>query len=215
MPRPRLPHLHKLTSRHGKTTWYVQRRRGAPRVRIREPYGTPEFEAAYQAALTNTPKPQIIAANGTLEWAWFSYKESGAWSSLKPATRKQRENIMLNVLKNGNPELKAVNRASIIEALDRKKDTPSAARNFLDTMRGLFGWLIQTNRAGADPTAGLKVKRPRTRGFKEWSYEEILQYESRWPLGDARAGYARRLLLHRTAPAAMPPASAGSTSQTV
>ena len=38
MPRPRPPHLHKETTRHGKTVWYVRRTPG-PRVRIKAEVG--------------------------------------------------------------------------------------------------------------------------------------------------------------------------------
>lgn len=50
MPRPRLPHLHKETTRHGVIVWYVRMDRG-PRVRIKETFGTPEFTEAYRLAI--------------------------------------------------------------------------------------------------------------------------------------------------------------------
>jgi hypothetical protein len=56
-------------------------KRGAPKIRIREEYGTPEFEAAYQSAVANAPTrktPEIKASKGSLEWAWLLYKQSGA-----------------------------------------------------------------------------------------------------------------------------------------
>ena len=55
MPRPRPPHLQRGVSRHGKPYWFVQMKRGAPKIRIRGEYGSPEFEAAYQAAVTSAP----------------------------------------------------------------------------------------------------------------------------------------------------------------
>lgn len=184
MPRPRPPYLQRRKTRHGKYIWVVQRGRGAAVVQIRAPYGTVEFDEEYQRALTATrPTPKIRAAAGTLEWAWFAYKQSGAWNALSKTTHKQRDNIMKNVLANGNPCLADITRAVIIDALDRRHNTPSAARNFLDTMRGLYGWLVQSDRVKVDPTTGLKVKRPKSRGFPEWEYNEILQYEAHWPLG--------------------------------
>ena len=54
MPRPRPPHLHRETTRHGKTVWFVRIGKG-PRIRIRGDYGSPEFTEAYQAALNGTP----------------------------------------------------------------------------------------------------------------------------------------------------------------
>ncbi len=50
MPRPRPPHLHREPLKRGEARWYVRVGHG-PRIRIRERYGTPEFEEAYVAAL--------------------------------------------------------------------------------------------------------------------------------------------------------------------
>jgi hypothetical protein len=146
MPRPRPPHLHKTYNRHGTLVWYVQIRRGATKIRIREKYGTPEFEAAYQAALTIAPKakkPEIKASQGTLEWAWLLYKRSGAWqNAISETTRRQRENIMKHVLKNaGSEPLSAIDTAAISDGVDRRSKTPSQAKNFKQTMNQFFIWL--------------------------------------------------------------------------
>lgn len=50
MPRPRPPHLNRETTRHGTVVWYVRRGDG-PRIRIRGEYGSPAFQAAYEAAV--------------------------------------------------------------------------------------------------------------------------------------------------------------------
>ena len=42
MPRPRPPHLHRETTRHGKTVWYVRADKGR-RIRINADFGSPEF----------------------------------------------------------------------------------------------------------------------------------------------------------------------------
>ena len=49
MPRPRPPHLSHERTCHGKSVWYV--RRAGKRVRIKAAFGTPEFDAEYQAAI--------------------------------------------------------------------------------------------------------------------------------------------------------------------
>jgi hypothetical protein len=56
MPRPRPPFLSRESTRHGKSVWYV--RREGKRIRLRSEYGTPEFDAEYQAALSSAPRPQ-------------------------------------------------------------------------------------------------------------------------------------------------------------
>jgi len=56
MPRPRLPHLHRQRTRHGTIVWYVRRDKG-PRIRIRGAFGSPEFKAAYHAAMAGEAAP--------------------------------------------------------------------------------------------------------------------------------------------------------------
>jgi integrase len=186
MPRPRPPHLQRHKTRHGRYVWYVQISAG-PLIRVRGEFGTQEFSDSYTAALARAgtkPAPTIRAAKGTLEWAWLSYKGSSAWAGLSRATKRQRENIMKHVIASaGNEPITAIDRAAIVDGVDRRSHTPFQAKNFVQTMRGLFEWLVDTNKLKVDPTAGVKVKKPKTRGFLEWTYEEILKYEKRWPLG--------------------------------
>lgn len=76
MPRPRPLHLHREATRHGRLVWYVRRDKG-PRIRIRAEYGTPEFEAEYQAALTGTPPCKHAGPTaGSLAWLITRYRET-------------------------------------------------------------------------------------------------------------------------------------------
>src|SRR5262249_6070731 len=99
MPRPRPPHLQRQVTRHGRVAWYVRIGRGR-RVRIRAPFGTPEFDAEYQAAITGAPRPKAKGAPavGSLAWLIARYRETAVWSALSPATRKHRENIFRHVI---------------------------------------------------------------------------------------------------------------------
>ena len=187
MPRPRPPHLQRGRSRHGKVYWFVQVKRGAPKIRIREEFGTPAFDAAYQAAVTSDhpKKPEIKVSHGTIMWAWLLYRQSASWqSAISTATRRQRENIMKHVLATaGSQPLSAITGGAIREGVDRRAKTPFQAKNFVQTMRSLFEWLRENGIVSVNPCDGVKVKKPKTKGFPEWSYEDILQYEARWPIG--------------------------------
>jgi integrase len=188
MPRPRPPHLQRGVSRHGKPYWFVQMKRGAPKIRIREVYGSPEFDAAYQAAIASAPKvkePQIKANKGTLEWAWLLYKQSGSWQSKSKATQRQRENIMKHVLASaGSVAISDINDAAVQDGVDRRANTPSQAKNFAQMMRQFFKWLVKNKIVAKNPCDGLELpKRPKTGGFKEWTEDDIVKYETRWPIG--------------------------------
>lgn len=184
MPRPRKPNLHRERNRHGVHVWYVRKGKG-PRYRLRSEYGSDAFNEEYDAALKGKSAPRGKAAGGTLRWLWDAYRASDAWKSLSPATRKQRENIMLHVLKaNGSEPFVAIASEDITAGLDRRSDTPSAARNFLDTMRGLFQWAKSRRHIRVDPTKDVKPPRRRKgAGFAAWTQEDVAAYQKRWPIG--------------------------------
>ena len=185
MPRPRPQYLQSERTRHGKLVWYVRIGTG-PRTRIRGEYGSAEFMEAYHSAIAGEcPKSKEPAARGTLEWLWLLYGQSSAWTDLSDATRKQRENIMKHVLASaGRQPLSKITRATIVAGRDRRAKTPSQAKNFISTIRGLFGWALEANLVNVDPTAGVRrPKRKRSEGFPVWTDADIAQYESYWPRG--------------------------------
>jgi hypothetical protein len=85
MPRPRPPHLHRETTRHGRTIWYVRVDHG-PRVRLRSEYGTEQFAAEYQAAIARKVISTRGPVAGSLAWAIEQYRQSSVWRALSPAT---------------------------------------------------------------------------------------------------------------------------------
>jgi integrase len=185
MPRPRLPYLQLETTRHGKTAWYVRRSKG-PRTRMRAKFGTPEFDAEYQAAVNGTARPKKGApATSTLAWLIARYRESGAWEVLSPATRRLRENIFRHVLETaGDTPFVRINTVAINAGIERRTKTPSQAKHFLDSMRGLFKWAVRNNHVKVDPTAGVdKPQQKKTEGYVPWTEEMVEAYERRWPLG--------------------------------
>jgi integrase len=185
MPRPRPPHLHRETSRHGKAVWYVRIGKG-PRIRLRAEFGTADFNAEYHTAITGQPRPKKgTPAAGSLEWLIARYRETVAWSTLSPATRRQRENIFKHVIASAGAEPYArITEAMIIAGRDRRAATPAQARNFLDAVRGLFRWALETNHVKVDPTANVKnPKRKKGPGFRMWTEDEMAAYEQRWPVG--------------------------------
>lgn len=197
MPRPRKPYLHRYKTRHGKFIWYVRKPRGK-RVRIRGEYGTPEFDAAVAAALADlaAPRPPKAAA-GTLAWLWERYRDSAAWKpGLSAATRKQRENIMRPILaENGDAPYTAITRKSVTGGLEKRKDTPAQARNYLDTVRGLFEWAVKADHLSEDPTEGVKApQRKDTEGFKAWTESDVEKYEQHWKEGTRQRVWLRVLL---------------------
>ena len=188
MPRPRPLHLQHEKTRHGNYVWVVRVGKG-PRTRLRAAYGTPEFDIEYRAAVAGEPmasKPGD-AHKASLNWLWDSYRETGAWTALALSTRKQRENIMLHVLKDsGAKPYAAIGPQNIQDGLDKRSKTPAAARNFLDTMKGMFRWAKKRKHVKKDPTADSDIEAPKKKksnGFPAWTRDDIETYRRRWPLG--------------------------------
>jgi integrase len=185
MPRPRPPHLHREITRHRKAVWYVRIGKG-PRIRLKAEFGSDDFAAEYQAAITGTPRPRKGApAAGTLAWLIARYRETTAWSVLSRATQRQRENIFKHVLASaGSDPFLRITEKTILAGRERRAGTPAQARNFLDAMRGLFRWGFEARLVPRDPTVSVKnPKRKKGPGFKKWTEEEVQRYEAHWPIG--------------------------------
>ncbi len=196
MPRPRPPHLHRETSRHGRAAWYVRVGKG-PRIRLRADYGTPEFAAAYHAAVAGKPPPTPGKFNAkTLGWLIERYRESTAWAKLSGATRRQREGILLAITSTAGKEpISRIDQDTVEKGIERRKDRPHAQRHFLQTMRGLFQWAVKAKLADSDPTRELKTIRPKTDGHHVWADEECAAFQKRWARG-TRERLAFDLLLY-------------------
>lgn len=165
--------------------WYVRVGKGR-RIRIRAEFGSPDFDAEYQAAVSGTLRPTRGGpAVSTLAWLLARYRETTAWNALSAATRRQRENIFRHVIETaGNQPFNKIATGTIIAGRERRANTPAQARNFLDAMRGLFRWAFDAQHVKVDPTAGVKnPPRKKGPGFKKWSEDEVARYEARWPIG--------------------------------
>lgn len=185
MPRPRPPHLQSETTRHGRKVWYVRVGAG-PRIRLRASFGSLEFQDEYEAALRGErPVNGSKAKAGTLEWLIARYRETSAWGDLSSATRRQRENILKQVIKTGGQQpYTSVSSSGLAAARDKRKSTPAQARHFLDTMQGLFKWAKGAGFVKVNPV--LDVDYPtqkKSQGFPVWTEDDIVKYEQRWPLG--------------------------------
>jgi integrase len=183
MPRPRPPHLHRQITRHGRAVWYVRIGKGK-RIRLRSDFGTDDFRLEYEAAIVGRPLSAKGAAAGTLQWLYDRYRETGSWTKLSLATRRQRENIFRPVMERaGSADFRAINQASILAGIDQRSNTPSQARHFLEAMKGLFKW-AKGKHVKTDPTAGIETPRgPKTQGFPAWTETDVEAFESRWPIG--------------------------------
>lgn len=176
--------------------WYVRVGRGQ-RIRIRAEFGSPDFDAEYQAAIRGERSAAKTAGRaGSLQWLIERYRETPAWTSLSMATRRQRENILRQVIKTAGQEPDTVvTEATIAAGRDRRGKTPFQARHFLDTMRGLFEWAREAQFVKSNPASAIKYPTLKSgNGFPVWTEEDVAAYEARWPLGTRQRVWIALLL---------------------
>lgn len=194
MPRPRPPHVHRETNRHGTTVWYVRVDHG-PRIRLPCAPGGPGFDAAYRAAIAGEASDAARRGRaGTIKWLIGRYTETSAWADLSPATRKQRMAILRQIISAvGDAAITDLNRASVVAARDKRRDTPAQARHFLDTIRALFAWALEAGLVTTNPAEGVKPPKgsKSAEGFPAWTMDDVATFEAKWP-----AGSRQRLAMH-------------------
>jgi integrase len=156
------------------------------RVRVPGEYGSAEFMAAYEEAISG--RRATVRSSGPVEgsfaWALGLYRRSQAWGALSIATRRQREAIFRQIEKtHGASRLLAWKRGDIVAGRDKRADRPAAARHFVEALRHFFEWAVEANLLRVDPTAGVKVVKGKTDGFAVWTEDDISAFRRRWPLG--------------------------------
>ena len=186
MPRTLPLYVTKEKSRHGKIVFYFRIGKGE-RIRLPGSPGSKEFKVAYQAALTgkHLVQPHHQEYARSLRWLIRRYMESSAWASLGVATRKQRGNFYSQVIEaSGDVDCRIVRDKDIRQALERRRNTPSSANNFLKAMSALFKWALIQDYVETDPTVGVKrLKVKDSDGFPIWTIDEVHAYMRHWPVG--------------------------------
>lgn len=183
---PRKPYLSREKTRHDKFVWYFKR--NGKRKRLPDVYGSDEFNAAYEAALTgSSPAPaRPKARSGSLKWLVEQYKLSGAFAGLAPSTRSARDNILLQVLadpKNADGPFDQITKGKIKAGMDKRAKTPNAANNFLKTMSHLFKWAVEAEHIEVSPCIGVSKINVKSDGFHTWTVAQVEQYRAHHELG--------------------------------
>ncbi|WP_375681014.1 MULTISPECIES: tyrosine-type recombinase/integrase, partial [unclassified Bartonella] len=161
------------------------------RIRIRGTYGTQEFVDNYKSALAELqglilPKSKTgKLVEGSFAWLLKQYFNSVHWHSLAKATKRQRELILMKVCDAiGNIPYREIKKSHITAGVERRKEKPTAAQNFLKALNGLFNWAIDQELLENNPALG--IKRPPLNnkdGFAVWTEEDVEKYYHHWSHG--------------------------------
>jgi integrase len=187
MTKLRLKHVNAFRNRNrkdGKVRYYF-RRRGQKAIPLPGPVGSEEFMAAYALAIV-PDKPGEIGADrtlpGTIDALAVSYYKSAEWQSLAEDTKKNRRRFIDRFRVRHGGKRVALLRGEHIRLMIGEIDKPIAKRHWLKAIRGLVRFAIPTILQD-DPTAGITVKLPKSKGHHTWTSDEIETYRAYWPLG--------------------------------
>src|SRR5258708_769203 len=181
----RLSYIHEYRDRHGKLRRYFKRK-GGKGIPLPGLPGSDEFMAAYRAAEAGVAtKPEIGASRtdpGTINALCVLYYKSVEWDALVPDSQRRRRNIIEAFrVKNGNKPFATIKTDDIRRMMGLIENVYERW-HWLKVIRALFKAGVPSMRLD-DPTIGISVRIPKTKGHIPWSGEEIQQYRNYWRLG--------------------------------
>jgi len=185
--------------RRGRT-YYFFRRPGFKRAPLPGLPGSPEFTAAYSAALGACETKLAIGSGrtvpGTVNAIIAAFYESHQFTKNEPITRKTDRNILEAFRsRHGDKRVAMLEQRHIEPILAEKTGKPSAQRNLLRVVRVLLDFAVKQRLRTDNPAVGIKLERVKTSGYHSWTEEELRQYEQRHPIG-TKARLALALLLY-------------------
>jgi integrase len=174
--------------RHGRPRHYL-RRAGYKRVPLPGLPWSPEFMAAYEAAMAGetAPAPREIGASrtaaGSVDHVIASYYASSAFASLAPLTQRHRRFILEKFrVEHGAKRFAMLQREHVVRIIGKLR--PFAQKEWVKTIRHMNKFALDTGMITTDPTAGVKPARaPKSTGFKTWEEQDIAAFEAHFPVG--------------------------------
>jgi Phage integrase family len=183
---PKYVNAYSNKQRANQSVRYVFRRKGQKSIVLPGPYLSEDFNAAYAAALGAVP--QTIGAGrtrpGTIDALAVSFYKSTAWTGMTPASHTSYRPIIERLRAKDGTKRVALLRPEHIAIMLDQVASPSAKKKLLEVLRMLMTAAIPALRKD-DPTAGIKVKLPKSKGWHSWTDDEIERYRAHHPLGTA------------------------------
>lgn len=170
------PCVTRAIDRHGKVRWRF-RRKGFS-CYLQGAYASPEWRAAYEAALeqSRTPTRPLRFPHGSLAWLATHYLGSPRHARKAPSTRMTlaRE---LDWLRQQAGDLPVkMFRARHVEALMARKVGAAAQNRVRKNLSMLFNYAIHLEVIAANPVAGSERVKYDSEGFHTWSHAEIVRF---------------------------------------
>jgi integrase len=197
------PSVSSYKDRTGKTR-YRLRKKGMTYSLPGEP-GEERFEKALAAARAGhrrLSRHASIAPN-TLRAAWVEVRRSIDFQSMKTSSQRQQIAVAERFLQApiaenskktfGDMAFTGIRRGDVKKILARYASHPHAGRHVLHLLRKLSLVALDLEWITNDPTYRVRF-RPKLIGHRAWTDAEMVQFETRWPMGTKeRLGYALAL----------------------
>jgi integrase len=151
-------------------------------------YGSDEFIARYEAALTGSRIKGTAGAertrSGSLDALVVSFRRSPGWLSLSDVSKKNygREIERLRVA-HGTKRIADLRRKHIMTIMAEKHDRPSAANFTLKMFRVLLAHAVDIEMRPDNPAATVKKYATNSEGFHTWTEAEITAFYAVHPFG--------------------------------
>jgi len=176
-PGVRLKGVKVITKANGKR--YVYRRVGGSLIPLPNlPENDPRFLEAYIKAGTEQPR-RIRSKPGSIAALCETYLTSTDFADLAKSTRAARSRVVRKISEERGKGMLGDLRPDHIRK-DVRALTHGAASMRLKAWRGLFAYAVEEGMIAADPSAGIKIPKGKTRPFKQWSQGEIDAYRAYW-----------------------------------
>jgi integrase len=189
--------------RHGNARWYL-RRPGQAKIRLRATPNTPEFDAAYRAAIegpSEAPKHALRdapAVPGTIEALIRAYYAGAEYKALAPRGQRVRRLVLDRFrIEHGAKRADKLEPRHLMAIRDRMAATPEAANALLKYLRVVWAFAgPPRNLVASDPTRAVRYLASRSPdGFRQWSLDDVAAFEAHWPIG-SKPRLALALLLY-------------------
>lgn len=194
-----LRYVQRFEDRHGKVRHYF-RRPGSKRVTLPGQPGSPEFLAAYQAAIGSEVVPQARAIGvdrvkpGSIAALIVSFYSSPGFRNRADITRRNYRNVLEHFRKEHGHKSAAGLRKDHVEAMLAGM-TPGAAYSLRRVLKLIMAHAVKTKMRADNPLLAMEKAQRATVGHRTWEETDIQRYEKHWKVG-SRERLALDLLLY-------------------
>ncbi len=144
----------------------------------------PRVLAAWSAAhqhFENNPDPQAPRAK-SFAWMVDVYLASRWWSQLAPNTQKSRKAILRKyIAAHGGRPLSTISRDDLRMSLYQRGG--HSAVNHFKALKPVFEHAYRLRLIPENPLEGVKVEKPKTKGFPEATGDDLAAFMDHWPIG--------------------------------